>query len=266
MGIIHFEDVSFSYPNGFSAVEHVSFDISQGSRVAIVGQNGAGKTTTVKMMNGLLKPTDGTVTVDGKDTKEYTAAQLSRTTGYVFQNPDDQIFHNTVREEIEYGPKVLTQSDEQISEHVDWAADLCDLTEAMEENPYNLPLSIRKFVTIASVLAMDGSILVFDEPTAGQDLHGIRCLEGIFRELERKGKTVVTITHDMEFVVNNFDMIYVMAHKNLLMTGDASSIFGDQNLLDESMLKEPYVGTLARLLGLPANTVDTQTLIDRLQC
>ena len=136
----------------------------------------------------------------------------------------------------------------------------------MEENPYNLPLSIRKFVTIASVLAMDGSILVFDEPTAGQDLHGIRCLEGIFRELERKGKTVVTITHDMEFVVNNFDMIYVMAHKNLLMTGDASSIFGDQNLLDESMLKEPYVGTLARLLGLPANTVDTQTLIDRLQC
>lgn len=97
MGIIHFEDVSFSYPNGFSAVEHVSFDISQGSRVAIVGQNGAGKTTTVKMMNGLLKPTDGTVTVDGKDTKEYTAAQLSRTTGYVFQNPDDQIFHNTVR-------------------------------------------------------------------------------------------------------------------------------------------------------------------------
>ena len=92
MGMIEFKDVSFSYPNGFSAVEHVSFEIGQGEKIAIVGQNGAGKTTTVKMMNGLLKPTSGTVIVDDMDKKEYTTAQLSRVTGYVFQNPDEQIF------------------------------------------------------------------------------------------------------------------------------------------------------------------------------
>ena len=107
MGMIEFKDVSFSYPNGFSAVEHVSFEIGQGEKIAIVGQNGAGKTTTVKMMNGLLKPTSGTVIVDDMDTKEDTTAQLSRVTGYVFQNPDEQVFHNTVRAEIEFRPGVL---------------------------------------------------------------------------------------------------------------------------------------------------------------
>ena len=172
MGMIEFKDVSFSYPNGFSAVEHVSFEIGQGEKIAIVGQNGAGKTTTVKMMNGLLKPTSGTVIVDDMDTKEYTTAQLSRVTGYVFQNPDEQIFHNTVRAEIEFGPGVLGFDEAKIKEKTEWAADICGLTEHMEENPYNLPLSIRKFVTIASVLAMDEKILVLDEPTAGQDLHG----------------------------------------------------------------------------------------------
>ena len=104
MAIVSFKDVSFQYPNGFSAVENVTFEIEQGEKIAIVGQNGAGKTTTVKMMNGLLKPTKGDVIVDNMNTKDKTTAQLSRVTGYVFQNPDEQIFHNTVREEIEYGP------------------------------------------------------------------------------------------------------------------------------------------------------------------
>lgn len=197
MGIIEFKNVGFQYPNGFSAVENVDFEICQGEKIAIVGQNGAGKTTTVKMMNGLLKPTSGTVMIDGMDTKNYTTAQLSRVTGYVFQNPDEQIFHNTVRAEIEFGPGVLGFDLEKIREKTNWAAELCGLSEHMDENPYNLPLSIRKFVTIASVLAMDEKILVLDEPTAGQDLRGIQLLEKILEELQKKGTTVITITHDM---------------------------------------------------------------------
>ena len=105
MGIIEFKDVSFQYPNGFSAVENVSFEINEGEAIAIIGQNGAGKTTTVKMINGILKPTHGTVLIDGMDTKDYTTAQLSKIAGYVFQNPDDQIFHNNVEDEIRFGPK-----------------------------------------------------------------------------------------------------------------------------------------------------------------
>lgn len=244
MGIIEFKDVSFQYPNGISAVEHVSFDIQQGEQIAIIGQNGAGKTTTVKMMNGLLKPTQGSVVVDGMDTKDFTTAKLSRTTGYVFQNPDEQIFHNTVREEIEFGPRVLGFNEEKVRQSTEWAAEMCGLTDVWEENPYNLPLSFRKFVTIASVMAMDEKVLVLDEPTAGQDLQGLQRLGNILRTLREKGTTVITITHDMEFVVNHFNKIYVMAHKNLLKIGSSSEIFSDNELLAESMLLKPYISQL----------------------
>ena len=262
MGIIEFKNVSFQYPNGFSAVENVDFEIQQGKKLAIVGQNGAGKTTTVKMMNGLLKPTDGTVLVDGMDTKDYTTAQLSRVTGYVFQNPDEQIFHNTVRAEIEFGPGVLGFDVDKIREKTEWAAQICGLTEHLEENPYNLPLSIRKFVTIASVLAMDEKILVLDEPTAGQDLNGLKCLENILNELEKKGTTVITITHDMEFVVNNFPKVFVMAHKNLLKSGSAREIFQDDELLAESMLKRPYISSLASRLGIEQDIMSQEEMVE----
>ena len=140
MGIIEFKDVSFQYPNGFSAVENVSFEINEGEAIAIIGQNGAGKTTTVKMINGLLKPTHGTVLIDGMDTKDYTTAQLSKIAGYVFQNPDDQIFHNNVEDEIRFGPKKQGLSEEEIVKKTEWAAKLCGLSEQIQENPYNLPL------------------------------------------------------------------------------------------------------------------------------
>ena len=243
MGIIEFKDVSFQYPNGFSAVENVSFEINEGEAIAIIGQNGAGKTTTVKMINGLLKPTHGTVLIDGMDTKDYTTAQLSKIAGYVFQNPDDQIFHNNVEDEIRFGPKKQ------------------GLSEQMQENPYNLPLSIRKFVSIASVLAMDDKILILDEPTAGQDLIGINRLENILTELKKENKTVVTITHDMEFAVNNFKKIFVMSHKNLLRVGNAKEIFSDDELLKDSMLKKTYIGDLCDRLNLNETAVTIEEFL-----
>ncbi len=261
MGIIEFKDVSFQYPNGFSAVEHISFEIQEGEKIAIVGQNGAGKTTTVKMMNGLLKPTEGAVIVDNMNTKDYTTAKLSRVTGYVFQNPDEQIFHNTVEAEIEFGPRVLGFDEDKVKEKTKWAAELCGLSGELKENPYNLPFSIRKFVTIASVLAMDEKIIVLDEPTAGQDLKGIQLLERMLDELEKKGTTVVTITHDMEFVVNNFQKVFVMAHKNLLKVGDAKEIFKAEELLQESMLKKPYISHLVQSLGIQQDIVTQEELL-----
>lgn len=264
MAIVSFKDVSFQYPNGFSAVENVTFEIEQGEKIAIVGQNGAGKTTTVKMMNGLLKPTKGDVIVDNMNTKDKTTAQLSRVTGYVFQNPDEQIFHNTVREEIEYGPKNLGFNADLIEEKVKWAAEICGLTDDLEENPYNLPLSIRKFVTIASVLAMNEKVLVLDEPTAGQDLKGIKRLEDILLELEQMGVTVITITHDMEFVVNNFKKVFVMAHKNLLKVDTALNVFRDEDLLNESMLKQPYISNLVKELDIKEHIISQDALVEYL--
>lgn len=262
MAIIEFQDVSFSYPGGFTATEHVSFEIEKGQNIAIVGQNGAGKTTTVKMINGLLKPSEGAVLVDGMDTRDFTAAKLSRKAGYVFQNPDDQIFHNTVGAEIRFGPKVLGYDGEKAEGLIRFAAKITGLTSELEENPYNLPLSMRKFVTIASVLAMDTDILILDEPTAGQDQAGIKTLEEMMTVLKEQGKTMITITHDMEFVVNNFDHVFVMAHKNLLRTGRPGQIFADGALLEESMLKRPFVCDMAEQLKLGRHITTLEALAD----
>lgn len=262
MAFIEFNNVSFTYPNGFSAVEDINFHIEKGENIAIVGQNGAGKTTTVKMMNGLLKPTNGTVIIDGMDTHDFTTAKLSRKTGYVFQNPDDQIFHNTVEQEIEFGPGVLGYDTKKVKELTESSAKLVGLADELGENPYNLPLSIRKFVTIASIIAMDTDIIVLDEPTAGQDMKGIRILENMIKELKAKGKTIVTITHDMEFVVNNFDKVFVMAHKNLLKITDPKEVFSDSELLEESMLRRPYVSELVEQLGLPKDIISRKELAE----
>lgn len=255
MSLIEFNNVSFTYPNEFSAVEDIDFHIEKGENIAIVGQNGAGKTTMVKMMNGLLKPTSGKVVIDGMDTCDFTTARLSRKTGYVFQNPDDQIFHNTVRQEIEFGPSVLGYDAQRVKELTEYTAKLVGLSDELEENPYNLPLSIRKFVTIASVIAMDTEIIVLDEPTAGQDIRGIRILENMIEELKEKGKTIITITHDMEFVVNNFDKVFVMAHKNLLKVTEPKEVFSDSALLEESMLKRPYISEIVWQFGLPEHII-----------
>lgn len=264
MPIIEFRDVTFAYPNGYSAVEQLSFSVEAGARIAILGQNGAGKTTTVKMMDGLLRPSSGKVLIDGEDTREHTTAQMSRIAGYVFQNPDDQIFHNTVGEEIAFGPKMLKLDADTVEEQSKWAATICGLDRQMEENPYDLPLSARKFVTIASVLAMRTRIVILDEPTAGQDYRGLNRLGAILEELTNRGVTVIAITHDMQFAAEHFSTFFVMAHKKLLRTGTAKEIFQDQALLDESMLERPFASELALQLGLGADICTREELAKRL--
>ena len=147
MAEIRLEHVSFTYPGGYTAVEDACLTIPQGQAMAILGQNGAGKTTTVKMMNNLTVPTKGNVYVGDKNTRDYTTAQIARQVGYVFQNPDDQIFHATVYAEVEYGPKVsLRLPEDQVKARTKEALKKTGLWKMRNENPFDLPLSIRKFI------------------------------------------------------------------------------------------------------------------------
>ena len=247
---IQLKNVSFTYPGGFTAVENVSLTIKQGEKVAIVGQNGAGKTTTVKMMDGLNKPTLGDVLVGDMNTRNYTTAQISRFVGYVFQNPDDQIFHATVEEEVRYGPKTLKLSKEEEDKRVKSALKATGMYRHREQNPLDLPLSVRKFVTIASVMAMECDVFIFDEPTAGQDIKGNERLSKIISDLHEQGKTVITISHDMEFVANNFDRVIVMANKHIVREGTPHEIFWDEDSMEKARLKPPYVSRICRELGI----------------
>ncbi|MDO5720853.1 MAG: ABC transporter ATP-binding protein [Actinomycetaceae bacterium] len=239
MAFIEVKNVSYSYPNGVKAVEDVSFSIESGESVAIIGQNGAGKTTTVKLLNGLLKPTEGNVIVAGKNTRDLTAAQTARHVGYVFQNPDDQIFNSTVFNEVEYALKRMKVDVDEARRRVEDAAALCGLSDELETNPYDLPLSIRKFVTIASVMALDPEVIILDEPTAGQDLTGLRRISSIIEHLESLGKVIITITHDMEFVSENFTRIIVMANRRIVTEGPATDIFQNMDAMEEARLNQP---------------------------
>jgi energy-coupling factor transport system ATP-binding protein len=260
MALVELNNVSFTYPTGVSAVDGVTLSIAAGESVAIIGQNGAGKSTTAKLMNGLLRPTTGRLSVDGVDTRTRTTAQVSRLVGYVFQNPDDQIFNNTVRKEIEYGLKRMGLTADEIDRRVSTAATMTGMAHVLDDNPYDLPLSIRKFVTIASVIATDCKVLILDEPTAGQDRAGLKRIADIIRVLSRQGKAVLTITHDMEFVAANFARIVVMANRRIVAQGSASEIFYDQTSMNEARLNPPAIAELASLLGLQEVGLDIEKL------
>ena len=265
MNRVQLENVTYRYPNGFTAVENVNMSFEQGEAVAIVGQNGAGKTTTVKLINGLLRPTEGDIYIGDWNTKEYTAAQISKRAGYVFQNPDDQIFHSDVYSEIEFGPKNLKLPKNVVKENTERAIELTGLGAYLKEHPYNLAYSMRKFVTIASIISMNPDVIILDEPTAGQDLPSLKRLASIISTLQKENKIIITITHDMEFVVDNFHRVIVMANKKKIADGDKRDIFWDFDILDKSNLKQPAISSLSHDLKIDGRILDIHEMVQQMR-
>ncbi|HJB69029.1 MAG TPA: energy-coupling factor ABC transporter ATP-binding protein [Candidatus Fournierella excrementigallinarum] len=246
---IQLEHVYYTYPNGYTALEDINLTISEGEKVAIVGQNGAGKTTAVKLMNRIHKPTKGRVLVDGVDTRERTTAQIAKFVGYVFQNPDDQIFNQSVVSEVQYMLKRTKVAEEEIKRRTDHALALTGLEAYRETNPYDIPLPLRKFLTIAAVIATQPRYIVLDEPTAGQDSRGNAILRQIIGEMTGQGVAVVTISHDMDFVADNFDRVVAMAHKNVVLDACARDVFWNDQALEECRIRRPGIAEIAHLLG-----------------
>jgi len=263
--LLDVRDVSFVYKNKVEAVHQVSLSVAAGESVAIIGQNGAGKTTLAKVVNGLLKPTTGEVWIGGETTAKWTAAQTARRVGYVFQNPDDQIFNKSVRAEVAYAPSRLKLPNAEVTSRVDAALELAGLTKLADVNPYDLPLSVRKFVTIASVLALDTDVVILDEPTAGQDLLGLNRLIRILRELRASGKAIITITHDMEFVSQNFDRTIIMTDRQIIDDGPTDEVFYDGPALARAMVNEPAFVQVAKAFVGPSAGLSVDRLVDGLR-
>jgi energy-coupling factor transport system ATP-binding protein len=259
---IELKNVSFAYPNGYLANENLNLIVNDGEKVAIVGQNGAGKTTAVKMMNGLNRPQSGVILVNGQDIKPKTCAQISRDIGYVFQNPDEQIFNSTVRSEIEYMPRYYKLSEKEISRKTGKAVELTGIREYMKTNPLDLPFPIRKFVAIAAIIATEPKFIILDEPTAGQDNHGNRILTNLIGALMDEGIGIITITHDMNFVAANFPRIVAMAHKNIIADGSAREIFWNNSIIKECGIKKPQIAQIAEELGLSGNILFRHELVE----
>ncbi len=249
MTAIEFDGVHFRYPGGVEAVRGVSLFVTAGERVAIVGENGAGKTTLVRHLNGILRPTSGRVLLDGEPTEGRTIAQLAAQVGYVFQNPDEQLFASTVRADVEFGPRNLGCSPEEASARVASALATVRLQGEADAHPHHLSPGERKRVALAGVLAMRTPVVVLDEPTTGQDARGVEMIAGVVESLSAEGRTVVAITHDMDFCAEHFDRVVVMAEGLVLADGDAREVFDHAAVLDRAALEPPQLLRLAARLG-----------------
>ncbi|PWH15027.1 MAG: ABC transporter ATP-binding protein [Anaerolineae bacterium] len=259
---IQIENLTFRYPNGVLALRGVSLHIASGELVAIIGQNGAGKTTLVKHLNGLLLPSQGRVLIGDWDTRQYSVAKLAQRVGYVFQNPDEQLFTKTVADEIAFGPRNLGYPKERIETLVEDALHLTHLETMRSMNPYDLSPTWRKMVAVASILAMDTPILVFDEPTTGQDAASVARLASIIAELRRRGKTVLTITHDIDFCAENFERVIVMGGGQVLLDGTAKDVLGQEEILAQTYVDPPQITRLGLRLGLTEVVCTPQEFLD----
>ena len=241
--------VSFRYPTSVLALDHVSLTIGSGEAVALVGENGAGKTTLAKLLNGLLRPTEGSVLLDERDTRQHTPAQLSRFVGFVFQNPDDQLFARTVREEVAFGPRNQRLPDAEVQARVERALDEVDLRAAADRHPYDLTSPERKLVAVAAALAMQAPALILDEPTIGQDARGVDRLGALVDRLHAEGRTLITITHDLDFCLEHFERVVVLAGGRILADGPGTDVLCRVDLLRQAQVEPPQLVQLALGLG-----------------
>jgi energy-coupling factor transport system ATP-binding protein len=257
--MIKVENLYFTYPNGVEALKGVSLKIEDGEFVAIMGQNGAGKTTLVKHVNGLLKPTKGRVMVLDIDPTKVSVATLAKKVGFVFQNPDHQLFSETVEEEISFALKNFGYEEETIKERVDWALNLLDLTEYRKVSPFMLSGGERKRVALASVLAWDPEIIILDEPTIGQDHQQKERLSQFIIQLNRQHKTVIIVTHDVEFVAECQPKIVLMAEGKILAEGEAKNILTNIELVNQASVVTPEIAQIflgLEDLGFQGNIID----------
>lgn len=263
MSMIGIRHVGFTYPTGTEALQDLDLDIRTDEALFVLGHNGAGKSTLLRMLNGLLKPTTGVVTVGETDTRKARPAQLARTVGLVFQNPDSQLFRVRVRDEVAFGAFHGTRGDADAHARIERAMEQMQLQDVADENPYDLPLALRKRVTIASVLAMNTPIVVLDEPTGGQDVAGTRILAELIRTLRAEGRAVVVVTHDVDLAFDLADRVVVMAKGRLHLEGTPGEVLGHPRL-PEAGLEASSMHTIWQELELAGAVGDFDRLFDQL--
>lgn len=251
------EGLRYIYPHtSIEALKGIDLSIGEGEFVAILGQNGSGKTTLAKHFNGLLKPSSGQMLVQGKSTTDWSHRELARLVGYVFQNPDHQIFARTVREEVGFGLKVMGDDPVTIERRVTDALKTVGLQGYEERNPFAMTKGDRQRVAVASVLATQPRVIILDEPTTGLDyLHQKRMME-MLRDLNQRGHTIIIITHSMWVAAEYATRILLMKDGSILADGKTRSIFADESLLKHASLRPPPLAKLANWLGTKALTVD----------
>lgn len=246
--VAEIKNVSFTYPGSKNqTLFDVNFDIYKGEFFGIVGHNGSGKSTIMKNILGLLKPTSGEVIINGKNTKDIDISELIADIGYVFQNPDNQLFCNTVREEIEFGMRNKKLPEEAIKRDADKALEIVGLTERENEHPFSLSRGQRQRLAVATMLVANPKIIMLDEPTTGLDEKNLSGLLKLMQDIiDNFGGTLIMVTHDMEVVAKYATRVIVVNHGQVILSGNPDDIFGNHNSeLAELKLKPTIIASMS---------------------
>ena len=243
---IEVEAVSHVYAGGVLALKPTSLQVRAGEVLGVVGQNGSGKTTLVKHFNGLLRPTSGRLLVQGADSRGKPVYELARNVGYVFQNPNHQLFATSVKAELQFGPNNLGLPAEEVQARVADAVAFFDLAPMLDKHPYRLAFPLRKLVAMASVYAMGPEVFVLDEPTTGQDHEGYNLVRRLITRLREQNKTVVIVSHDMALIAEVADRLVAMWSAQMIALASPREIFADDDVMQRTKLHPPQITQFAR--------------------
>jgi cobalt/nickel transport system ATP-binding protein len=234
--IIDFDDVFFRYPDGTEALRGISFRITHGESVGIVGANGSGKSTLLQHMNGCLLPTSGTVTIGGTPLTRKTRQEIRRKVGVIFQNPDDQLFMPTVFDDVAFGPLNLDLDEATVRERVHTALNTVNSLDLRDKPPHHLSGGQKSSVAIASVIAMEPDILALDEPAANLDSKSRRALIGFLKTFKH---SKMIASHDLDLILDVCKRCIVLGHGRVIADGPSREILSNQTLLEENSLELP---------------------------
>jgi len=255
--ILELRNVDYIYPTrAVEALKGVDLQIREGEFLALVGQNGSGKTTLAKHLNGLLKPTRGEVLFRGRPLQDIRRTEMARHVGYVFQNPDHQIFSNTVREEVGFSLRMAGMDAKTIEERVAEALAVVGLSGYEDEVPFTLTKGERQRVAVASVLAAQPQVIILDEPTTGLDYRHQRSMMEMLRDLHRRGHTVIIITHSMWVAAEYAERVVVMKDGQILLDAPTRAAFAQEQVLAEASLRPPPLLRLGNWLGTSGLTLE----------
>ncbi|NLK00013.1 MAG: ATP-binding cassette domain-containing protein [Clostridia bacterium] len=248
--IIVAKDLTYGYERDTVVLKDINLKINKGEMIALTGKNGSGKTTLSKHFNGLLKPTKGTILVDGIDTREETVDRIALKVGYVFQNPDHQIFNDTVYKEAAFGPENQGLEGEELRKRVVHALEAVGLLEYENIYPYSLSKGQRQRLSIASVIAMNSEAIVLDEPTTGLDHRESLEIMELLKELNSEGITIIFITHDMNLVAKYGQRMIVLSQGEIIADDSPRNIFKMKKVIERAHLRVPLITELAQELEM----------------
>ncbi|MFX1479556.1 MAG: energy-coupling factor ABC transporter ATP-binding protein [Promethearchaeota archaeon] len=247
--LIIIKDLDYIYPNGTVALKDVNIMIQRGEMLAIMGKNGAGKTTLIRTLNGLIRPTRGDIFINKENIKTKTIAELSKNVGLIFQNPSHQLFANSVEEELKFSLKNIFQDKEELQLKTNEILKNHKLEKYRERSPLNLSGGESKKLAVASIMCRDPEILVFDEPTLGQDASEIESFVKLINKEKAREKTILIITHNIEFTSEFIPRTILMAEGRIIADGPTQKLLSSIFLTERTSLLLPQTRQLTLALS-----------------